>query len=337
MRSETSSPQARPQQHAELLICGGQVLTPNGIESVDIACGDGRILALGSLYNSWSTDRHLNARGLTVLPGVIDSQVHLREPGLIHKETLEAGTRGAVLGGVTAIFEMPNTQPLTLTAQDLQEKLDLAQQYAWCDYAFYIGGSAANVGQLATLERLPGCAGIKVFMGSSFGDLLAEEDEILRQILGNGQRRLSVHAEDEARLRERKYLVETSADVCQHPVWRDEMSALLATRRIVAIAAETGRRLHILHVSTADEMAYLRQHKHLISVEVTPHHLTLAAPECYERLGTLTQMNPPIRSQEHQRALWQAVNEGLVDVIGSDHAPHTLTEKSATYPTLPVE
>lgn len=322
-------------QHADLLICNGRVLTPNGVEHIDIACGDGRILALGSLAQHWSANNRINAQGLTILPGVIDSQVHFREPGLVHKETLEAGTRGAVLGGVTAIFEMPNTQPLTLTTQDLQAKLDLARQHAWCDYAFYIGGSAANAGQLRTLEQLPGCAGVKVFMGSSFGALLAEEDEVLRDILRNGQRRLSVHAEDEARLRERRQIVEASGDVRQHPVWRDELSALTATRRIVKIAEETGRRLHILHVSTADEMAYLRQHKQRVSVEVTPHHLTLAAPGCYEHLGTLAQMNPPVRTRHHQAALWQAINEGVVDVLGSDHAPHTPAEKSIPYPDSP--
>ena len=321
--------------HADLLICNGRVLTPNGMEHIDIACGDGRILALGSLAQHWSADNRINAQGLTILPGAIDSQVHFREPGLVHKETLEAGTRGAVLGGVTAIFEMPNTQPLTLTAQDLQDKLNLAQQHAWCDYAFYIGGSAANAEQLGILEQLPGCAGIKVFMGSSFGDLLAEEDDVLRNILRNGHRRLSVHAEDEARLRERRQLVEASGDVCQHPLWRDAPSALMATRRIVEIAEETDRRLHILHVSTADEMTYLKQHKQRVSVEVTPHHLTLTAPECYERLGTLAQMNPPVRTRHHQAALWHAINEGVVDVLGSDHAPHTLTEKNTPYPNSP--
>jgi len=321
-------------RHAELLISNGQAVTPNGIEHIDIACSSGRILALGDL-SGWSADQHINARGLTILPGVVDSQVHFREPGLVHKETLEAGTRGAVLGGVTAVFEMPNTRPLTLDAQDLQTKLRLAEQNAWCDYAFYIGGSAANLDQLSKLETLPGCAGIKVFMGSSFGDLLAEDGQVLRKILAAGRRRLSVHAEDEARLRERRCLVEATGDVRQHPLWRDEMSALMATRRIVNIAAETGRRVHILHVSTADEIAFLRQHRQRISVEVTPHHLTLCAPDCYERLGTLAQMNPPVRGLKHQEALWQAVNEGIVDVIGSDHAPHTLAEKETAYPDSP--
>lgn len=321
--------------HADLLVTGGTVLTPSGAHQIDLACLGGRIVALGNLQSKWSAEDILDAGGLTVLPGVIDSQVHFREPGLTHKEDLEAGTRGAALGGVTAIFEMPNTNPLTCRAEDLQEKLDRAKGRAWCDYAFYVGGSEVNAEKLAELEKLPGCAGVKVFMGSSFGDLLAEDDAVLRRILKNGRRRLAIHAEDEARLRERKALAETSGDVCDHPVWRDVESALLATKRIVAIAAETRRRLHVLHVSTADEMAFLAQHKRRVTVEVTPHHLTMAAPGCYEKLGSLAQMNPPVREQHHQDALWKAINDGLVDVIGSDHAPHTLDEKSRPYPDSP--
>ncbi len=322
-------------RHADLLVVGGTVLTPNGQERMDVACLAGRVVALGDLAARWTADSTLQAAGLHVLPGVIDSQVHFREPGLTHKEDLEAGTRGAVLGGVTAVFEMPNTNPLTLWATDLEAKLALAQGRAWCDYAFYMGGSSVNAGQLAMLERLPGCAGVKVFMGSSFGDLLADDDAVLRRILQHGQRRLAVHAEDEARLRERKPLVETLGHVRDHPVWRDTESALKATRRIVALAAEAKRRLHVLHVSTAEEMALLAQHKARVSVEVLPHHLTLVAPECYERLGTLAQMNPPVRRARHRDALWQAVREGAVDVLGSDHAPHTLEEKARPYPQSP--
>lgn len=323
------------QRHAELLVCGGTVITPNGAQRIDLACMDGRIVALGALEGAWSADTILDATGLHVLPGVIDSQVHFREPGLTHKENLEAGTRGAVLGGVTAIFEMPNTHPLTLSPADLQAKLAAATGRAWCDYAFYIGGSAVNAEQLATLEDLPGCAGVKVFMGSSFGDLLTDDTEVLRRILRNGRRRMAVHAEDEARLRERKILVETSGDVRQHHVWRDEISAFMATERIVQLATETGRRLHVLHVSSAAELVYLAQHKRRVSVEVTPHHLTMHAPECYERLGALAQMNPPVREQHHQDALWQGIRDGVVDVIGSDHAPHTLEEKAKAYPQSP--
>lgn len=321
--------------HANLLIVGAMALTPGGVETVDIACRDGVIVALGELRRRWSADQTIDGAGLHVLPGIIDSQVHFREPGLTHKETIEAGTRGAVLGGVTTVFEMPNTNPLTLSGSDLQAKLERARVSAWCDHAFYMGGSAANLDQLAALETLPGCAGIKVFMGSSFGDLLTDDDEILRAILRNGRRRVAIHAEDEARLRSRRSLVEGTGDVCLHPEWRDVESALLATRKVVGMAAETGRRLHILHVSTAQEMAFLAGHKHRVSVEVTPHHLTLVAPDCYERLGTLAQMNPPVRDRHHRDAMWQAIRDGVVDVLGSDHAPHTLTEKAKPYPASP--
>lgn len=320
-------------RHADLCVVGGTVMTPGGRTACDVVCLGGRVVALDA--TGWTADTTLDAAGLHVLPGVIDSQVHFREPGLTHKETFEAGTRGAVLGGVTAVFEMPNTNPLTLTAADLQAKLDRAQSRAWCDYAFYMGGSAVNAEQLAELERLPGCAGVKVFMGSSFGDLLADDEDVLRRIVRHGTRRMAVHAEDEARLRERKALVQASGDVRQHLLWRDVTSALTATQRIVRLAAEVGRRLHILHVSSAEEMAFLAAHKHRVSVEATPHHLTLAAPECYDRLGTLAQMNPPVREQYHRDALWQAVRDGVVDVLGSDHAPHTLQEKAQPYPQSP--
>lgn len=320
-------------RHADLLVRGARVWTPNGPEQIDVACLGGRVVSLGAA--GWTALEVIEAKGLDVLPGVIDSQVHFREPGLTHKEDLEAGTRGAVLGGVASVFEMPNTHPLTLSASDLDAKIAAAQGRAWCDFAFYIGGSAVNAERLTQLEQLPGCAGVKVFMGSSFGDLLADEDEVLRRILRNGRRRMAVHAEDEARLRARRPMVEALGHVRDHPVWRDVESALLATQRIVALAAEAKRRLHVLHVSTAEEMALLAQHKARVSVEVLPHHLTLCAPECYERLGTLAQMNPPIRRQNHRDALWQAVREGVVDVLGSDHAPHTLAEKAKPYPASP--
>lgn len=335
MSEPQHAPRQEDRQHADLLITGGTVMTPNGAAEIDIACRDGRIAALGELRAGWTATTTLDATGLHVLPGVIDSQVHFREPGLTHKETLEAGTRGAILGGVTSVFEMPNTQPLTLWPETLRDKLARARAGGWCDHAFYIGGSAANVEHLEALETLPGCAGVKVFMGSSFGDLLTEEDRLLREILSRGQRRVAVHAEDEARLRERRALVESSGDVRDHPHWRDVESALMATRRIVRLAEESGRRLHVLHVSSAEEMAYLADHKARVSVEVTPHHLTMVAPECYERLGSLAQMNPPVRDARHRAALWAAIADGTVDVLGSDHAPHTREEKARAYPQSP--
>lgn len=321
--------------YADLLITGGTVVTPSGEKKVDIACRNGRIVEIGQLLGKWVANDTISAKGLHILPGVMDTQVHFREPGMTHKETIEAGTRGAVLGGITGVFEMPNTNPLTLNADDLQAKLDIAHQTAYCDYAFYIGGSGVNAEQLVTLEKLPGCAGVKVFMGSSFGDLLADDNTVLERILSSGNRRVAIHAEDESRLKQRRHLVEESADVKQHPVWRDEQSALLATQRILAISEKTKRRLHILHISTKQEIELLAEHKHHVSVEVTPHHLSMAAPDCYERLGSLAQMNPPVREIQHQQALWKAIENGVVDVIGSDHAPHTLEEKARPYPDSP--
>jgi dihydroorotase len=319
----------------DLIVRGGIAATPNGIAPADIGVKDGRIAEIGDLGRA-EAGEVLDARGLHVLPGVIDTQVHFREPGLTHKEDIETGTKAAALGGVAAVFEMPNTKPPTLTAADLDDKLSRAKGRAWCDIAFYVGAAASNVDHLAEYERLPGCAGVKLFMGSSTGNLLVESDEMVARVLSHGRRRVAVHAEDEYRLRERRALVEKEgADVSLHPVWRDEEAAVRATTRLMHLARAAGRRVHVLHVSTAGEMDVLRENRDVASVEVTPQHLTLAAPECYARLGTLAQMNPPIRDAHHRAALWRGVQQGIVDVIGSDHAPHTREEKAKAYPDSP--
>jgi dihydroorotase len=319
----------------DLVLHGGTCVTPHGAQRLDIGVRNGRIAALGELGTA-NCAQSIDATHLHVLPGVIDSQVHFREPGLTHKEDLESGTRGAALGGVTAIFEMPNTKPATTTREALEEKLSRAAKSAWVDYAFFIGAAAENARELLTLERIPGCAGVKVFLGSSTGSLLVEDAQVLREVLRHGSRRVAIHAEHEARLRERRKLVEVAgATALLHPEWRDAETARLATESVLRIAREEGRPLHILHVTTRDELPLLEAHRDLATMEVTPQHLTLAAPECYERLGTLAQMNPPVRSAEHREALWQALAQGLVDVIGSDHAPHTREEKAKPYPESP--
>ncbi len=319
----------------DLLIKGGRCVTPAGIETLDLGIAGGRIMALGQLSEA-SAATVLDASHLHVLPGVIDSQVHFREPGLTHKEDLASGSRAAVLGGVTAVFEMPNTDPPTIDAIQLQAKLAAAKGRMWCDHAFFVGATATNLADLPQLERLPGAAGIKLFMGSSTGSLLVGDDPTIAEVLRQGTRRVPVHAEDEPRLKARKSLLDrpgiTAAD---HPVWRDETAALLATTRLLRLARAAGRRVHVLHVSTAEELPLLQEHRDLATVEVTPQHLTLAAPACYERLGTHAQMNPPVRAERHRRALWAAVASGLVDVLGSDHAPHTLAEKARPYPASP--
>ena len=320
-------------QPFDLVLSGGTVVNQDGAHAADLGIRAGRIAAIGDLTRAASTERQ-DCTGLHLLPGVIDTQVHFREPGLDHKEDLESGSRAAVMGGVTAVFEMPNTNPLTTSAAALADKVLRAHHRMHCDFAFWIGGTHENAAQVAELERLPGAAGIKVFVGSSTGSLLVEDDAGVREILTRTRRRAAFHAEDEPMLRERKAL-RVAGDPSSHPVWRSPEVALKATRRLVALAHETGARIHILHVSTAEEMAYLAGHKDVASVEVTPHHLTLDGDEAYARLGTLIQMNPPVRGNAHRERIWWGLGQGVADILGSDHAPHTFAEKAKPYPDSP--
>ncbi|MGE0846203.1 MAG: dihydroorotase [Flavobacteriaceae bacterium] len=320
-------------QRFDAIYHGGTVVNQNGSARADIGVRQGRFAALGDLSAADAGER-VDCAGLHLLPGFIDTQVHFREPGLDHKEDLETGSRAAVMGGVTAVFEMPNTNPQTVTAAALEDKLARARGRMHCDFAFFIGGTHENVDELAELERLPGCAGVKVFIGSSTGDLLVEDDPGIRAILSRISRRASFHCEDEARLRERRG-ERVDNDPASHPVWRDEQAALIATTRLVDIARSLGKRVHVLHVTSAEEMDFLAGAKDVASVEVTPNHLTLAGPDAYSRLGTRAQMNPPVRDEAHRAALWRAVACGVADILGSDHAPHTLEEKQQTYPASP--
>ncbi len=318
-------------QTFDLVLRGGQVFTPGGLVQCDVGVTGRRIAALGTQLSGGDV---VDCTGLTVLPGVIDTQVHFREPGLDHKEDLESGSRAAVLGGVTGIFEMPNTKPNTDSADALADKLARAKGRMWCEHAFYVGATAENAESLGALEMLPGCAGVKVFMGASTGSLLVSDDAALARVLANGRRRVAIHAEDEARMQERAHL-RVTGDASSHPVWRDDESAMMATQRIMRLAHAARRRIHVLHVTTPDELAFLARHKDIASCEVTPQHLTLAAEEAYPQLGTFAQMNPPIRSGTHREGLWHWLAQGVPDVIGSDHAPHTREEKAAAYPASP--
>jgi dihydroorotase len=314
----------------DLLIKNATIVNHDGEGVRDLAIKDGRIAALGQLGSAKAASM-LDAKGLHILPGVIDTQVHFREPGLTHKEDLETGSRGAVAGGVTAVFEMPNTNPLTTTAELLAQKVAAAKKRMFCDFAFFAGGTRENVENIPQLEKLEGSAGIKVFMGSSTGDLLVDDKPSLERIIAKISRRASFHAEDEDRLKARMHL-RRPGDPSSHPVWRDEEAALLATKRLICLAERYGKRVNVLHISTAEEMEFLKDHKEFATVEVLPHHLTLEAPECYERLGTYAQMNPPVRDARHREAIWAALASGVVDVLGSDHAPHTREEKDHAYP-----
>lgn len=321
----------------DTIIRGGQIASSQGVHEGDVGIAGGKIVTVGSLAGVEAVEE-IDARGLMVLPGVIDTQVHFREPGLEHKEDLESGTRSAILGGVTTILEMPNTSPTTTDRDALLDKLQRAAGRAWCDFGFFIGATEENLEQLRELEMLPGTPGIKIFMGSSTGSLLLSREEGLRTALQSGTRRVAVHAENEQRLRERKESMPAPTSPVEHPNLRDAESARMATEQLLRLSEETGRAVHILHVSTADEIPLIREAKRQpgrVSAEVTPQHLFFWGPDAYERLGTRAQMNPPIRTKEHQEALWAALKEGVFDVFGSDHAPHTVEEKSKPYPQSP--
>lgn len=321
----------------DLVLNSADVLRPTTqgwkIEKLNIGIKNGKINIFS--HSQLAGLQNLDLTGLTILPGLIDSQVHFREPGLCHKEDIESGTRAAALGGITCVFEMPNTSPPTTTQKAFEEKVAATKGRAWVDMAFYIGADVSNIENLALLEQLPGCCGVKVFMGSSTGTLLVEEDENIEKILRHTNKRVTFHSEDEAILRERKQISIDSKNPVDHSNWRSPESSYRATERLLNIAQKTNRQVHVLHVTTAEEMRLLSNNKHRASVEVLPQHLTLFAPDCYEQWGTLAQQNPPIREKSHQDALWTALLDGTVDVIGSDHAPHTLEEKQKTYPQSP--
>lgn len=334
----------------DLTILGGTLIGPDGEHGADIGVRDGKIVAIGDLIGQVSRET-VSARGLWVLPGVIDTQVHFREPGLTHKEDLSTGSAAAVLGGVTTYLEMPNTDPTTTSADQLSDKLARAAGRSWANYGFFVGATTSNAEELAHLEMLPGTPGVKIFMGSSTGPLLVSDDADLRRVLASGIRRCPIHSEDEPRNKSRRAEYEAgsmdpdpslgyglSGGAADHPHIRDAASARIATERILAISRETGRPVHILHLSTADEIPVIERAKRDglgTTVEITPQHLWFAAPDCYRRLGAKAQMNPPIRSESHRSALRAALKAGFFDVVGSDHAPHTLDEKAQAFPASP--
>lgn len=320
----------------DLALTGGRAFVEGELVEADIGIARGKIAAIGALEGT--AVETLRCTGLAVLPGAIDSQVHFREPGLTHKEDLESGTRAAVAGGVTSVLEEPNTQPTTTTSQALAEKVELARGRSWCNFGFWVGASMDNLDLLAELERLRHTPGIgEVFMASSTGPLLVADDASLRKVLENGVHRVAVHSEDEETIVGNRAKWEGPLSVSDHPAIRSVESAVKATRRILALSAETRRPVHVLHVSTAEEVALILDAKRDAmgtTCEVTPQHLTFTSDD-YAEFGTQIQMNTPIREPRHREALWRAVADGAFDVFGSDHAPHTWEEKQVPYPGSP--
>jgi dihydroorotase len=315
----------------DLLLRGGTCVLPWGEAEADIGVRGGRIAAIGALSGARAGEV-IDAAHLHVLPGLIDPHVHLRDPGGAAIESIPTGTKAAVLGGITAVFDMPNTSPAIVNAETLAWKQDYAERHAWCDFGIYVGATKTNVHELAALELGRGVCAIKVFAGSSTGDLLVEDDENLERVMRAGRRAIAYHSEDEFRLQARKPLFKSGDPYRCHMEWRDVEAAFLGTRRLMALARKTGRQAHILHVSTAEELDYLKDFRDIASCEVLLNHLTQVAPDVYERLGAYGVMNPPIRDKRHYDAAWRAVADGTVDTIGSDHAPHSRANKDKPWP-----
>ena len=315
-----------------LIIKNGSCYIEGKFQRVDIALSGNKIKKIGKI--DLNSSKVLDVSGKIVLPGVIDTQVHFREPGKNNAENLETGSRAAVAGGVTSVFEMPNTNPPTSTFKEFNNKLNVAKGRMFCNYAFYFGATPDNMKELAAVNTLEGCCGVKLFAGSSTGNLLVSQEKDIEKVISNSSKIISVHSEDENILLSRKKFIK-EGDVSSHPVWRNEECALESTKRVVRIAQKYKKKIHILHISTKEEIDFFADKKENVTFEITPQHLTLFAPNCYEKLKTFSQMNPPLRSKDHYDRLWDAVKESLVSTIGSDHAPHTKEDKNKKYPLSP--
>ncbi len=316
----------------DLIIKNGSCFIDGDLKQQDIGIENGKIVKIGKLKED--ARETYDADNLLVLPGCIDTQTHFREPGSTDTEDLYSGSRAAIVGGITAVFEMPNTNPPTSNKKEFQRKLDLARNRMYCNYAFYFGATADNADDLADLKNLEGCCGIKLFAGSSTGNLLVAKETDIEKVFKNSSKVVAVHSEDEEILNINKKLIK-NGDVHSHPIWRSVECAMSSTRRIVRIAEKYNKKAHVLHITTKEEIDFLSQHKGNITFEITPQHLTIYAPDCYNKLGTYAQMNPPIRDKSHYDRLWYAVKNNLNDTIGSDHAPHLKINKDKKYPNSP--
>ena len=318
----------------DLIIKKAHIILSDSQKEGDVAIKQGKITLIDTNIDQ-EANQVIDASGLYLLPGIIDSQVHFREPGLTHKEDIACGSKAAALGGVTTFFEMPNTNPPTSTVEALSEKVEIAKKVSYTNLGFFMGGTGKNLEELENGERTLGCIGTKIFFGSSTGDLLLNDVEKIEQIFRTLKRPIAIHSEDENRLQERLHIKDQADSVLDHEKWRDEDVAFMATEKLISLAKKTNKKIHLLHITSKKEMEFLAENKDICTVEVTPQHLLLHSPECYQKMGTYVQMNPPIRGADHQKALWKGLEEGVVDVIGSDHAPHTKSEKERGYPFSP--
>ena len=316
----------------DLIIKNGTCYIDDNLEKLDLGIQNGKISHIGNLKEEKSKNT-IDVTNKIVLPGFMDTQVHFREPGSVDAEDLHSGSRAAIVGGITSVFEMPNTNPPTTNFEEFQKKINIGKKM-YCNHAFYFGATAENYQLLEKLKDLDGCCGIKLFAGSSTGNLLVDKEDDIEKVFKHASKVVAVHSEDEEILKLRKKLIE-NGNVKTHPVWRNEEVAISSTRKIVKIAKRLNKKAHILHVTTKEEVDFLSQNKGNVTFEITPQHLTIYAPDCYDNLGSYAQMNPPIRDKSHYDRLWYAVRNNYNDTIGSDHAPHLKINKEKPYPNSP--
>ena len=315
-----------------LLIKNGSLVNSSGVVKSDIFISGGKITQIGTSLNC-EADRVIDASGKYIFPGLIDPQVHFRDPGLTHKEDLKTGSMAAAAGGITTFFEMPNTNPSTITLEKLEEKYKVASEKCITNFSFFFGATNDNIEEI---KKMDNTCGLKIFMGSSTGDLLVDDYEALDRIFSCCDKIIAVHAEDEEILKEAEKKVSKDS-FANHPDARPVEAALKATTKAVNLALKYKKRLHVLHLSTAEEVEFLRKHKSsgLITAETTPQHLLMHAPNIYNEIGSFAQMNPPIREKYHQKELWAGLKDGTIDCVATDHAPHTLEEKALPYGEAP--
>ena len=313
-----------------LLIQNARCVFPTEVRETNVLIEGGKIIRIDAAFDT-PADETFDAEGLHLLPGVIDDQVHFRDPGLTHKEDLHTGSIACAKGGVTTFLEMPNTKPPTITCEKLEEKLDLAATKCVVNYGFYIGATCDNLDELQHAQRTPG---IKIFIGSSTGDLLVDEQAALERIFAQTTLPICAHCEDETTVRANAEELGGGSEYADHSQIRDHEAARIATSRAIQLAVKHHHRFHVLHVSTAEEVELLAGHRSLITAEVCPHHLLFNVDD-YERLGSLVQMNPSIKTAADNAKLWQALRKNIIQVIATDHAPHTLEEKDQPYPQSP--
>jgi len=325
---------------SRLLIKNANIVNENTVVEGDVLLAEDRISKIGRDITDKEA-RIIEARGQYLLPGIIDDQVHFREPGLTHKGDIASESRAALAGGITTFMEQPNTNPQTVTIQRLEDKFSRASQTSFANYSFLFGGTNDNLEEIKRLDKFA-CSGIKLFLGSSTGNMLVDNEEVLERIFRNTEMVISTHCEDEATIRRNLALHKErygeDIPVALHPVIRSEEACYLSSSKAIALAKSTGARLHVFHLSTGKETDLFQNHIPLkekkITSEVCIHHLWFSDND-YGDKGTLIKWNPAVKQASDREQLWEALLDDRIDVIATDHAPHTMQEKDNVYTKAP--